>query len=248
MKPTMVFLDNGGVLHDNERSSAEWGRLIGEYLAPRLGGDPSAWGEANRIVFEDQWRRFEAWSEAHARDDHYVDFFKSAEESVRWLAEMCDSVGVRSPTRATCIALAASTERYVRPRVRSGFDDAAPGVRALFDAGYTLATASGETSEELDHYMAALGVRECFTGRLYGPDLVQAQKASALYYQRILVDVGVEPSQALFVDDNANAIAWAAEAGARAVHMCRQGDAAPAADHVVSNLLELVDLLSEAQS
>ncbi len=30
------------------------------------------------------------------------------------------------------------------------------------------------------------------------------------------------------------------------VHMCRKGEAAPAADHVVGNLLELVDLLNEA--
>ena len=30
------------------------------------------------------------------------------------------------------------------------------------------------------------------------------------------------------------------------VHMCRQGDPAPGADHVVANLLELVDLLSGA--
>lgn len=246
MKPTIIFLDNGGVLHDNERRKAEWGRLVGEYLAPRLGGEPSAWGEANRIVFDAQWTRFEAWSEAHARDDHYVDFFKSSEESFRWLAEMCDSVGVRTPTSAECIALAESTQRYVRSRVRSGFDDAAPGVRALFDAGYTLATASGETSEELDRYMAALGVRECFTGRLYGPDLVNAQKASPRYYQRILADVGIEPVEALFVDDTPNAVAWAAEAGARAVHMCRQGEPAPAADHVVGNLLEVVDLLREA--
>ena len=138
MKPTIIFLDNGGVLHDNERRAAEWGRLIGEYLAPRLGGDPSAWGEANRIVFDAQWARFEAWSKAHARDDHYVDFFKSGEESLRWLAEMCEAVGVRTPSSAECIALAESTQQYVLPRVRSGFADAAPGVRALFENARTV--------------------------------------------------------------------------------------------------------------
>ncbi len=93
--------------------------------------------------------------------------------------------------------------------------------------------------------MAALGIRDCFSGRLYGPDLVQAHKASPRYYERILADAGIEPSNALFVDDNHRAIAWAASTGARVVHLCRQGDPAPAADHVVANLFELVDLLNE---
>jgi len=45
------------------------------------------------------------------------------------------------------------------------------------------------------------------------------------------------------VDDNPKAIGWAAEAGARTVHVRRHGDPAPGADHTISNLLELVDLL-----
>ena len=52
-----VFLDDGGVLNDNERRTAEWGRLIADYLSPRLGGTREAWAEANRDVFDRQWRR-----------------------------------------------------------------------------------------------------------------------------------------------------------------------------------------------
>ncbi len=40
---TQLFIDDGGVLNDNERRGAEWRRLIGEYLSPRLGGEPPAW-------------------------------------------------------------------------------------------------------------------------------------------------------------------------------------------------------------
>ena len=246
MKPAardarMIFLDDGGVLNDNDRRSAEWRRLIGEFLAPRLGGTPAAWGEANRIVFAGQWERFQAWSEVHAQDDHFVDFFLTDDEASRWLGEMCGHVGVRIPDDAMQLAIA--TQEYVKPHVRSGYEDAAPGVRKLHDAGYTLSTASGETSRELGAYMAALGIRDCFAGRLYGPALVQAPKASPLYYKRILADARIEPSDALFVDDSSKAVAWASEAGAQTVHMCRHGEAAPAADHVVGSLLELADLL-----
>ena len=62
--------------------------------------------------------------------------------------------------------------------------------------------------------------------------------------QRILADSGFPASSTLVVDDNANAIAWSTQAGMRTVHMRRNGDLAPAADHVVGSLLELVDLLN----
>jgi len=243
MKPAIVFLDDGGVLHDNERRAAEWRRLIGEYLTPRLGGTPDAWGEANRIAFADQWARYEDWSAEHALDDEYVDFFMLAEENSRWLTDMCREVGIAPPVGAKCVALAAATQRYVRSRVDSAFTDAGPAVRALTSAGFVLATASGETSAELDSYLVAMDVRTCFSGRLYGPDLVRAHKASPRYYERILYDTATSPSDAIFVDDNPKAIGWAAEAGARTVHVRRHGDPAHGADHTISNLFELVDLL-----
>lgn len=64
--------------------------------------------------------------------------------------------------------------------------------------------------------------------------------------QRILADSGLIPASALVVDDNANAVTWAAQAGMRTVHMCRKGEPAPAADHVVGSLLELAELLNGA--
>ena len=248
MKPAMqtvthIFLDDGGVLNDNERRGAEWRRLIGEYLSPRLGGESLAWGEANRIVFDAQWKRFEAWNALHSLDDEYVDFFSSGGESSRWLREMCEHVEVPAPDDSAEVA--AATARYVQERIRSGYEDAAPAVRALFAAGYTLATASGEQSHALDLYLRALGIRDCFAGRLYGRDLVRAHKAGPVYYERILADSGLSPASTLVVDDNANSIAWAAQAGMQTVHMCRQGEPAPAAGHVVGGMLKLVDLLKK---
>ena len=245
MKPAMIFLDDGGVLNDNERRAAEWRRLVGEYLAPRLGGEPAVWGQANSVVFDAQWQRFEAWSEAHARDDHYVDFFTSRDERIRWLADMCQQVDLRVPRTDECYALSVATEQYVIPRIHAVFPDAVEAIRKLHAGDHALATASGGLSNDLSRYLEGMGVRECFAGRLYGPDLVQTQKASPLYYERILADTGIDPSEALFVDDNVRAVAWAAEAGARTVHMCRQGEPAPAADHVIGNLFELVALVEK---
>ena len=37
-------------MNDNATRGLRWQRLVAEYLAPRLGGNPDDWGEANRVV------------------------------------------------------------------------------------------------------------------------------------------------------------------------------------------------------
>ncbi len=242
MKPAVIFLDDGGVLNDNAIRSAEWRRLTGEYLSPRLGGDRAAWGQANSVVFDAQWQRFEAWQE-DASLHSQVEFFTTRAERIRWLTEMCDHVGVPAPQGDACLSLAIKTEEYVMPRIRAAFPEAVDAIRELHARRLALATASGALSNELGWRLDGMGVREYFTGRLYGPDLIGTPKSSPEYYKRIFADTQLDPGAALVVDDNVRAVGWAAEAGARTVHVCRRGEPAPAADHVVVNLFELVALV-----
>ncbi len=56
----VVFLDDGGVMNDNRMRGPAWQRLVAEYFAPRLGGEPAAWAAANRVAVEremDYYRR-----------------------------------------------------------------------------------------------------------------------------------------------------------------------------------------------
>jgi len=243
VRPAIIFLDDGGVMNDNALRAEGWRRLVGEFLAPRLGGTREAWGEANVAVFDAQWKRFEAWQE-QPPSDAQVDFFTSRVERERWLAEMCERVGVATPAGDACLALSIETEEYVIPRLRAAYPEAAAAIRALHEAGHMLATASGHPSDDLTRNLEGMGVRDYFAGRLYGPDLVAAPKAGPEYYRRIFADAAIEPSRALIVDDTPRAIAWAAEAGARTVHV-RRGDApeAPEAHATVTDLLALVEAL-----
>ena len=77
-------------------------------------------------------------------------------------------------------------------------------------------TASGESSADLTHYLTAMGVRDCFH-RLYGPDLIDTFTVGPSYYERLLADAAVAPADALVVDDSRQALAWAAQVGARTV-------------------------------
>ena len=50
-----IFIDDGDVMNDNARRGPQWQRLVGEYLAPRLGGDQVAWGRANKVIAEKEY-------------------------------------------------------------------------------------------------------------------------------------------------------------------------------------------------
>jgi HAD superfamily hydrolase (TIGR01509 family) len=218
MRDLVVFLDDGGVMNDNSVRGPQWQRLIGEYLIPRLGGEAASWAAANVVVVERQVESFGALS-VH---DDFNAFMRLQDES--WLREMCELQGIQPPsTFEERLALARATQAYVLPRVRSAFPEVVEAIRELYDEGYALNTASGELSTDLDAYLTAMEVRPCF-GRLYGTDLINTAKSGSLYYERILRNAGVSPSEAIFVDDSPRCVAWAREIGARAVLMARNGE------------------------
>lgn len=105
---------------------------------------------------------------------------------------------------------------HITRRVRAAFPGVVDTIRALHGQGYTLHTASGESSPDLEGYLHAMGLSDCF-GRLYGPDLINTLKEGPEYYERIFADLGIAAAEALVVDDNPRAITWATQVGARAV-------------------------------
>jgi len=60
VEPVNIFLDDGGVMNDNARRGPEWERFVGRFFAPRLGGDPAAWGAVNPPVARREWQRMSA--------------------------------------------------------------------------------------------------------------------------------------------------------------------------------------------
>lgn len=234
----VVFLDDGGVMNDNRVRAPQWQRLVAEFFAPRLGGIPEDWSEANRIVAEgffdprDWDRRLRAAGCDYARFDRAY--------QLDWLGQMCDRVGVKRFPDDDALDLAREANAYVIRRVRSAFPGAVEAIRALLARGYRLNTASGESSADLDLYLSGMGVRDAFD-RLYGPDLVGAFKNGPDYYARLLADAAVAPENALVVDDSPNAIAWAASMGIRTLPV---GDlAGPDATRRIEGLRDLPEII-----
>jgi HAD superfamily hydrolase (TIGR01509 family) len=239
MTRPVLFLDDGGVMNDNRLRGEQWPPLVAEFFAPRLGGIPEAWAEANRSVIT---RILEpaSWQARLQSASDYRNFEYQYE--LDWISGMCELVNVPIPDEEQCYQLAVEATVAIIPRIRSAFPGAADAIRALHERGYTLYTASGSHSREVDGYLEVMGVRGCFQ-RLYGADLIDTFKAGPAFYERIFADSGVDPASALVVDDLPHALAWARQVRARTVLV----GAAPAAEEEanirIASLAQLPDMI-----
>ena len=200
-------------MNDNRTRALQWQHLVGEYFVPLLGGPADVWSRANRVVAD---RLFEpgAWRRRVQAAADYCNFDRDYQ--VEWLQGMCELVGIETPTEEECPRLARGAAAFITRRVRAAFPGVVDTIRALRRQGYTLHTASGECSLDLEGYLHAMGVRDCF-GRLYGPDLIETLKEGPEYYERIFADLGIAAADAVVVDDSPRAIEWAMRMGAHAV-------------------------------
>ena len=198
------------MLNDNDARAPQWRRLLGEYLTPRLGATPDAWARANLGAFERSWARYLAQVERAGTSGGIDAWIR--EERARWLADMCEQVGVATPTDASAFAVA--TGDWVAERIRAAIPGAIDAVRALAARGLALHTASGGLSWELEPYLRGMGIRAEFD-RLYGPDLVDLYKNGPHFYRAMLADAGIAAADAVVVDDGPGPRAWAEATGLR---------------------------------
>ncbi len=241
MSQLTVFLDDGGVMNDNSQRAEQWQRLVSEFFLPLLGGTSEAWIEANRVVANRMFD-LENWRMRVQAAADYASFNRTYH--VDWLGGMCEFVGIPTPPEEECIEFARRAVAYITCRVHAAFPGVVDAIRTLYSQGYALHMASGESSIELAGYLDGMDVRDCF-GRLYGPDLIATFKEGPQYYERIFADAGVTPADALVVDDSSRAINWAAQIGARSVHVSHSPYSETRMTRYIGSLAELPGIIQQ---
>ena len=174
---------------------------------------PEEWSEANRIAIGGMFAPA-AWRARLEAAIDYEDYERTY--YLDWLGAMFRAMGIPELGEEDTLRVSREATAWIIPCVRAAFPGAAETVRLLYNRRYTLNTASGESSTDLDGYLTGMGVRDCFS-RLYGPDVVNKLKSGPEYYERMLDDAGVAPADALVVDDNAEVLSWVVQLGARAM-------------------------------
>jgi len=244
MPQLTIFLDDGGVISDNNLRASQWQRLVGEFFVPLLGGTSEAWKEANGIVSERLFQA-DAWDARLRAASDYQSFDRSYQFD--WLSGMCEIVGLEIPPEEACVELAYRATVSITCRISAAFPGVVDTIRQLSRQGYTLHTASGEPSVALSGYLSALKVVDCF-GHLYGPDLVDTFKIGTEYYKSFFADLGINPSEALVVDDSPHAVNWASQVGAQAVLVSNTLPAEKKKIQYIKSLAELPSLLQRSFS
>ena len=239
MSRLVIFLDDGGVMNDNSLRGPQWRRLVAEFFAPLLGGTHEAWSEANRIVIDNLLDPAN-WQKRIQEASDYASFDRRYQ--LDWLRSMCEIVGVPTPPEEESLELAYRATALIISRVRADFPGVVDAIRTLHSQGYTLHTASGEPSTDLDGHLTGMGVRDCF-GRLYGPDLVNTFKEGPEYYEHIFADLGISPTDALVVDDSPRAISWATQVGAKTVLVNNSSHHETTATLHIGSLAELPQMI-----
>ncbi len=207
-----LFIDKGGVLVDNERLSGQWRRLLGEFFPPRLGRSAEDWGRANRVALPRQIARWESAAQTGTGPANIRGWFNY--DGRQWLYDMCDDLALPRPRPVIADSLAAEALRYVKSRLIFDAPRTIERLRALRRRGLVLHMTSGDTSDDLEVYLAQIGSRDIFD-RVYGSDLVNTWKTSVSYYRAILAETGADPRRTYVIDDSPRAIGWAEECGMR---------------------------------
>ena len=233
-----TFLDDGGTVSDNDRRAPQYRAFLGEYLAPRLGGRPAQWSDANAAVIAGSMDAFDEFP----LDGGYLAARRI--HIIKWLRDMCDLVGVDSPAdEDECAEFAIATHRHIWAQIECEIPGAADAIRQLNEMGYRLYMGSGTESIDLDATLRGMEVRELFI-ETYGTDLIDTWKGSRLYYDRVLAHAGVSPENALFVDDSNRCVSWAVEADAAALLIASEQPESTEAIGVLGSLAELPELLA----
>lgn len=238
-----VFLDDGGVLNDNALRAPQWQKLVGDFFAPRLGGDPTAWAAANVSVFPGLFEKYQAM---RSGQDNFDAIEADRLYHIDWLRSMAEIAGVESPsTDDECFDLAWKATNFVLPRLVTSYPGAGEAARSL-SKDYALWTASGGYSYELKVYLSNMGI-DGLIQAFYGVDLVRIGKSSAEFYRRIFADAGVDPATSLVVDDSPNCLRRARELGARTALVSPPIAGASEFDLVIASLAELPPRMGELE-
>ena len=236
-----IFFDDGGVMNDNLKRGPQWERLVGEYFSDRFGGAPEMWGEANQRYVADVLSKFENWNGLYGSVDHptYIRRFIDG-----WVEAMFNNAGYELPFREEYDEIFYSTTRYVTPQVDAAFPGVVETIRFLHGRGFTLHTASGEESVDLNGYLTGMGVRDLFT-TLYGPALVSTRKNGEKFYTEIFSELKITPEQAIIIDDSPRILEILTNLGVHVIQACQSGDYQPCFPEYIMSMVELPGLIDK---
>lgn len=237
MANKVLFFDNNGVISDSNLGSKLWKKGIAEFFAPRFGGEPEKWMEANvhamkfiiAKVREDQEKSLE-------RSRKEFDIFQNQ----MWIEKMFDYVGIAYPPKSNYMKIQQQADAAIIPHIDPSYRGIKETIKSL-KKSFHLHTASSENSQTLGMKLKAMNIRTQFD-LLFGSDLVNTMKTNSEYYERIFEYSKTNPQDAIVIDDNPVLLHYAESTGAEVIQSCLDGQK-PEFEKYFTKPMELLDIV-----
>jgi FMN phosphatase YigB (HAD superfamily) len=218
--PKAIFFDLHGTLIDTEALHPQYTEALAEVCAEHFGGDPGQWAAANRQVLP-RWESLLSGLDFRGpqgvRD-------RGIFEQRAWRA-MFEVMGRPLPT-VDFVEFNLAHEYEFTCRAQALYPDARGPLERLAAAGFVLHAISDAGSGHIRGCLEGAGVAHLFAG-VHGFDALDLGLKQPDYFRRAFDRAAVAPSEALVVEDNAECVLFAHEAGAGVVMLRREGRAQP---------------------
>ena len=233
-----LFFDDGGVMNDNMRRGPQWQEEIANYFQPIFGGLKSHWKQANfnAVAAQIQYDIKIRDQDSEVKFDKFI--FDSA---LVWGKTMFNEMSV-DIDEETIIFHYNQLEKIVPEKVIADIPGVINILTLLYNLGFNLHTASGESSIMLRGYLKPMGVHSYFKN-FFGPDLIGKIKGSKDYYPRILSALDVDLNVAIFIDDSDFALDLINQTGATAIHCNILGSSKSTYPYSFSDYNDFIPLL-----
>lgn len=239
MQTKTLFIDDAGVLNNNQLRGSQWNTHIGRFMADRLGGLARDWERANAIVASQvvsQKFRESIRSESGLPVLTF-DVFEPAYAEA-WIYGMCNIVSIQAPAKNELIRLHREAHIYANSQVKAKIVGAGEAVRKLSNDGFTVHLASNGASYENEMILQGMGIRK-YVGTAYGTDIVNVMKEGTDYYKAIFSHAGVHPADAVVIDDKCQMLSYAAKLGTMTICVGTDDCGEYKPDHRIPTLIQL---------
>lgn len=236
-----IFFDDGGVINDNEARAPQWRQLIAEYFKPKYGKTFEEWSEANTFFLE---REIKEWDEVLEKKQ-FTDMTKFLERyNIQWVSNMFEYLNIPVPTPEECVKITTDANAWIIPQVNSAYEGMNELVRKLA-SHFVLYTSSGGDNATLKAYYKAQGIEKYFK-TLYGSDLIGVFKSHPEYFDRLFQLTGIDPKNAIIIDDKERVLDLTEVFGAKCVLSNLSGNTTNTGKYPVFNSpSELLEIITE---
>ncbi len=236
-----IFFDDGGVINDNEARAPQWRNLIAKYFIPKYGKTIEEWSEANTFFLE---REIKLWDEV-LENKQLIAMTKFLERyDIQWVSDMFEYLNIPVPNPEDCLKITREAYAWVIPQVNSAYEGMNELVKKLA-SHFVLYTSSGGDNATLKAYYKAQGIEKYFK-TLYGSDLIGVFKSHPEYFDRLFQLSGVDPKNAIIIDDKERVLDLTEGFAAKCVLSNISGNATITGKYPVFNSpSELLEIITE---